>query len=443
MDFSFYIGFVLAYTLLIPGAIMCLLPVKNHLRIPIRKLSLILFPCLILYSLLMPFVEWQFLTVSHNILFTATFFLCFPLYCMAVDMEKLKLFFLFLSNIALLSFGGISYHMIDAYIVIKNIDSPFYDTAFISQWFITVILMCFVFLPFMCRKLTWILEHFHTKSVWRITWIVPALITFCNYDMIPKEYKNLTTERFFTIYLVIDFTLLSLFLLFEEMFYQIAKTLIEKNEQEKKTQFLEIHASQYQNLLHYMSETSKLRHDFRHTAHTLLSLAQENDMEKILHYLREYNQELDSLSVYFFCRHTAANAILSYYADIISPHCIQTNWNIDLPDTVPVSDVDLCTILGNLLENAIQGCMDVPEMERFINLSADMTKNGELYLICINSFNGRVKLSGTKYLSTKQSGNGIGLLSITATAEKYDGMTRFYHSDSEFTSEVMLSLGKR
>lgn len=87
--------------------------------------------------------------------------------------------------------------------------------------------------------------------------------------------------------------------------------------------------------------------------------------------------------------------------------------------------------------------MDVPEMERFINLSADMTKNGELYLICINSFNGRVKLSGTKYLSTKQSGNGIGLLSITATAEKYDGMTRFYHSDSEFTSEVMLSLGKR
>ncbi len=443
MDFSFYIGFVLAYTLLIPGAIMCLLPIKNHLRIPIRKLSLILFPCLVLYSLLMPFVEWQFLTVSHNILFTATFLICFPLYCMAVDMEKLKLLFLFLSNVALLSFGGLSYYMIDAYIKTKNIASPFYDTAFFSQWFTTVILMCFVFFPFLCRKLTWILDHFHTKSVWRIAWIVPALITFCNYEMIPADYKNATVGRIFIIYLLIDFTLLSLFLLFQEMFYLIAKTLTEKNEQEKKNQLFEIHASQYQNLLRYMETTSKLRHDFRHTAHTLLSLAQENDMEKILHYLKEYNQELDSLSVHLFCRHTAANAILSYYADIISPHCIQTNWNIDLPDTVPVSDVDLCTILGNLLENAIAGCMDVPENERFINLSADLTENGELYLICVNSFNGKVRQAGTRYLSTKQDGSGIGLLSITAAAEKYDGMTRFYHSDSEFNSEVMLNPGKR
>lgn len=443
MDLNFYVDFVIAYMLLIPGAVMCLLPVKKHLRMPIRKLFLFLFPCFMLYSLLMPFVEWHFMAVSHNILFTATFFLCFPLYCMAVDMEKIKLFYLFLSNIALLSFGGLSYFMIDAYIVTKNIDSPFYNTAIVSQWSTTLFLLCFVFFPLICRKLTWILEHFHTKSVWRIIWTVPALITFCNYAMIPKEYENATAGRIFTIYLLIDFTLLLLYLLFEEMFYQIAKTLIEKNEHEKKAQLLEIHASQYQNLLHYMGETSKLRHDFRHTAHTLLSLAQENNMEKILHYLREYNQELDSLSVHLFCRHTTANAILSYYAGIIKPHHIHTVWNIELPDALPISDVDLCTILGNLLENAIQGCMDVPESERFINLSADMTENGELYLICVNSFNGKVRQSGTKYLSTKQSGNGIGLLSITAAAEKYDGMTRFYHSDSEFNSEVMLNLGKR
>lgn len=443
MDLSFYIEFVLAYTLLIPGAVMCLLPVKNHLRIPGRKLSLILFPCLVLYSLLMPFVEWQFLTVSHNIFFSLTFPLCFIGYCMAVDLENIKLLFLTMSIIALLSFGGLANFMIDAYIENHQLEIPVHDVPMIAQWILTIILICFIYLPFFNQKLTWTLEHFHSKAVWRIAWIVPALITFCNYMMIPMDNKNATVGRIFSIYIFLDFTLFLLFLLFQQMFYLIAKNLIEKNEQEQKMQLLEIHTSQYQNLLSYMEETRRLRHDFRHTAHTLLSLAQEKDTEKMLHYLKEYNRELDSLRPHLFCRHAAANAILAYYADIINSHGIHTDWRIDLPGTLPISDVDLCTILGNLLENAIQGCMDIPRTERFINLSADMTKNRELYLICVNSFNGNVKQSGAKYLSTKKSGNGIGLLSITATAEKYNGMTRFYHSDSEFNSEVMLSLGKK
>lgn len=440
MDYLYYFNRVIGYALIIPGAVMCLLPVKNHLRIPAKKLCLLLFPTLILYSFLMPFAEYFISMSDSNTLFTLTIVLCFFTYCMAVNLEKIKLFYLYLSNVALLSFGGLAFYMVDAYIVNNGIASPIYDTAVISQWCTTILLICFVFFPFFNRKLTWTLEHFQSKSVWNMVWTVPALITFCNYAMIPADYRNATVGRIFSLYLLIDITLLLLFLLFQQMFYLIAKTLIEKNEYEQKTQLLQIQASQYQSLLRYVKETSKLRHDFRHTAHTLLSLAQEGNIDKILCYLEEYSQDLDSYHPRLFCNHTTANAILAYYANIAASQEIQMNWQMDLPEKLLISDVDLCSILGNLLENAIAGCTDVLPTQRFINLSADLTKNRELYIICVNSFDGKPRKSGTKYLSTKKDGSGIGLLSISATAEKYAGMTRFYHSDGEFYSEIMLNL---
>lgn len=298
-------------------------------------------------------------------------------------------------------------------------------------------IMCLV--PVADLQAIWALEYYHTKSVWNIIWIVPALVTFCNYTMIPMDNKNATVGRIFRLYILVDFSILLLFLLFQLMFYLIVKTLIEKSEHEKRTQLLQIEFAHYQLLLNQMHHTAKLRHDFRHTAHTLLSLAKEGDMDKILEYLEEYNHELDSYSPNFFCRHSAVNAILTYYSGIATSQNIQTDWHIDLPEQITVSDVDLCTILGNLLENAIQGCLTVAS-QRFINLSVDITKNGELYIIAVNSFNGSVKKAEHKYLSTKKDGNGIGLMSISVTAEKYSGVTNFYHSEAEFYSEIMLNI---
>lgn len=434
-----YIDIVASYAIIIPGAIMCLVPVRKHLRISFRKISLLLFTGLIIYSLAMPFAEQKLTMFNPHILFFLTVALCFIGYCMAVNLEKIKLLYLTLSTMAILSFGGLANYMAYAYVENYNIKSPFYDIGLVLQWVITIILMLFTLFPLFSKNITWVLEYYHTKSVWNIIWIVPALVTFCNYTMIPMDNKNATVGRIFRLYILVDFSILLLFLLFQLMFYLIVKTLIEKSEHEKRTQLLQIEFAHYQLLLNQMQHTAKLRHDFRHTAHTLLSLAKEGDMDKILEYLEEYNHELDSYSPNFFCRHSAVNAILTYYSGIATSQNIQTDWHIDLPEQITVSDVDLCTILGNLLENAIQGCLTVAS-QRFINLSVDITKNGELYIIAVNSFNGYVEKAEHKYLSTKKDGNGIGLMSISVTAEKYSGVTNFYHSESEFYSEIMLNI---
>lgn len=434
-----YMNIAASYAILIPGAIMCLVPVRKHLHISFKKLSLLLFTGLVIYSLVMPFAEQHLTMINPHILFFLTVALCFAGYCMAVNLEKIKLLYLTLSTMAILSFGGLASYMANAYVRNYGVKSPFYDIGLVLQWVTTIILMCLILFPLFSKKIIWTLEYYHTKSVWNIIWIVPALVTFVNYTMIPVDDKNVAVGRIFRLYILVDFSILLLFLLFQIMFYLIVKTLIEKSENEKRTQLLQMESAQYQLLLNQIKQTGKLRHDFRHTAHTLLSLARKKDTDKILEYLEEYNRELDSYSPDFFCRHSAINAILAYYSGIAAGQSIQTDWHIDLPEQITVSDVDLCTILGNLLENAIQGCLTIAS-RRFINLSVDITKNAELYIIAVNSFDGSVRQSEGKYLSTKKDGNGIGLMSVSLTVEKYSGVTNFSHSESEFYSEIMLNI---
>ncbi|NBH14558.1 ATP-binding protein [Lachnospiraceae bacterium] len=440
MDYMLYMSKIASYLLFIPASLMCLLPVRSHLRISGKKLVLILFPSFVLYSLLMSLAELQIPIKNHNIPFTLTVPVCFVFYCLAVDLEKIKLFYLTINTMALFSFGGLAYFMAEAYMENHHLNNPFYIASLTAQWGITILFICFIFLPFLNKKNHWIVDHFHTKSVWNIVWIVPALITFCNYMMIPVNHKNATVGRIFELYLLIDFTLLLLFLLFQLMFYRIARNLTDKSEQEQKVQLFEIQSRQYQLLLDYINETGKLRHDFRHTARTLYALAREENWQDLLLYLKEYNLELDSYHPWFFCRHSAANAILAHYAGFSQSQNIEIDWRVDLPEQISISDVDLCSILGNLLENAIHGCIKIPPSQRYINLSMDLNKNRELYLICVNSFDGIVKKSRHQYLSTKKDGNGMGLLSISITVEKYHGVARFYHSDSEFYSEIMLNM---
>ena len=101
--------------------------------------------------------------------------------------------------------------------------------------------------------------------------------------------------------------------------------------------------------------------------------------------------------------------------------------------------MDLCTVIGNILENAVAASLEIPAENRSLLLSG-LVQNNRLYIVATNSFNGMVKLRNGKYLSSRHTGNGIGLKSIRASAEKYHGKAAFSHNGKEFHSDVMLLL---
>ena len=105
-----------------------------------------------------------------------------------------------------------------------------------------------------------------------------------------------------------------------------------------------------------------------------------------------------------------------------------------------VSELDLASLFGNLLENGIKGCQTLRSGERRFSLTTELRQENSLYIVSTNSFDGHVRKGENGYCSTRHDGRGIGLASIAVVAEKYNGAARFSNSDTEFFVDVVLKV---
>lgn len=110
-----------------------------------------------------------------------------------------------------------------------------------------------------------------------------------------------------------------------------------------------------------------------------------------------------------------------------------------VPQDISVSGVDLSVLIGNLLDNAMEACMRLPEQERFIRIYIDIVKK-QLYISVTNSMAGRAKKSGGSYLTNKSGSHGLGLMRIDSIVSKYHGFLNRQTENGVFATEVMLPL---
>ena len=207
----------------------------------------------------------------------------------------------------------------------------------------------------------------------------------------------------------------------------------------EKMRILEMQESQFESQQQYMESFARTRHDFRQNIRTMKNLFHEGDYEQLGKYIDEYYDSLPVPETRRYCSNTALNALLNYYAGKAKENDIPVSFRIDIPQKISVSDVDLCTIIGNILENAVTACLEIPAENRSLLLSG-LVQNNRLYIVATNSFSGQVRERNGKYLSRRHSGSGIGLKSIQTSAEKYHGKAEFSHNGQEFHSDVMLLL---
>ena len=113
---------------------------------------------------------------------------------------------------------------------------------------------------------------------------------------------------------------------------------------------------------------------------------------------------------------------------------------VHVPKGMKLTDMELCVLVGNLLDNAIEACAQIPEAERrFIRVYIGMLK-GQLYISVTNAVGGALRRSGKTYLSTKSSAHGYGLWRIDRIAEKYGGYVNRQDETDVFATEVLLPL---
>lgn len=180
------------------------------------------------------------------------------------------------------------------------------------------------------------------------------------------------------------------------------------------------------------------RHDFRNHLQLLKSYAQKGDLAAVQAYLAELEQDLSRVDPAVKTGNTMADAILNSKISLARSKGVPVRADARIPVKLSISDLDLCVILGNLFDNAIEASVKLPESQRLIRLYMDM-KGSQLYISFTNfAPGGKLTQAGGRFSTTKGSGHGFGLLRIDSVVKRLGGYLRRASEEGAFTTEILL-----
>ena len=180
------------------------------------------------------------------------------------------------------------------------------------------------------------------------------------------------------------------------------------------------------------------RHDYRNHIQMMKVLAANGDMDALKVYLDELDTDLNTVDTVVKTGNPMADAILNSKISLARSRKIPTQVDAHIPVKLKMSELDLCCIIGNLFDNAMEASMALPEEKRMIRVYMDM-KGTQLY-ISFTNFTAAKKLSkvGKGFKTSKGEGHGFGLLRIDDIVSRYDGYLSRNSEDGAFTTEILI-----
>lgn len=176
------------------------------------------------------------------------------------------------------------------------------------------------------------------------------------------------------------------------------------------------------------------RHDYRHHIQTMKVHAANGEYEEIDKYLDMLDDDLTNVETVIKTGNRMADAILNSKLSLAAEKKIMVKAEAKIPVSLSVSELDLCIIISNLLDNAIDACMELPEDKRLIRIYIEM-KGNYLYFSLTNTAGGKKK---QHFHTTKGEGHGFGLARIDSIVKKYGGYVTRASEDEAFSTEILL-----
>ena len=180
------------------------------------------------------------------------------------------------------------------------------------------------------------------------------------------------------------------------------------------------------------------RHDYRNHIQAMKVMAANGNMDGIKAYLDELDTDLNTVDTVVKTGNAMADAILNSKISLAQSKSIAVHCDAHIPVKLQMSELDLCCILGNLFDNAIEASLSLSERERQIRVYMDM-KGTQLYISFTNFTSGR-KLNkvGNLFQTSKGEGHGFGLVRIDNIIERLGGYLSRNSEDGAFTTEILI-----
>ena len=280
-------------------------------------------------------------------------------------------------------------------------------------------------------------EDDNFAQTWYVFWVLPMVFILLNLFITPRYQITLRIGRVLQVYIVMSIALLFLMLFFNAIFLLMAISINRNVRLQQENQLLSMQQQRYESLKAAIEEARQARHDLRHQLCQLAALAEEGNLEKIKAYLSSAVSRIPSLEMHF-CENRAADGVVGYYCALAKREQIPFSVQLDLPECLPVDEINLCLVLSNLLENALEASLRTAPARRRIKLTAYLHGNSLALIQVENTYDGVIREKGGVFQSSKRKGDGIGLQSVRHIAEKSGGVNTVTYQDGLFCVKVML-----
>ncbi|MGM9605607.1 MAG: sensor histidine kinase [Faecousia sp.] len=180
------------------------------------------------------------------------------------------------------------------------------------------------------------------------------------------------------------------------------------------------------------------RHDMRHHLNVIDSFLATGQPEQALAYIRKTREDMTSISVKRFCENETVNLICSSFADKAARMGVRLTVSAQLPEVLSVSDTELCAILSNGLENALNAVAHLDDAAKWIKLYCGV-KRSQLLIGIKNPYAGSIAMEDGLPV-TSEAGHGYGCRSIRAIVLQHGGLYTFTPENGIFTLQIALPL---
>lgn len=210
--------------------------------------------------------------------------------------------------------------------------------------------------------------------------------------------------------------------------YAIA-ALYKASKLEEQQLLFEVNDQYYNKLESQMYQIRKFRHDLSNHLQVLLNLP-ETEMKA---YIEQLVSDQSIAKPMVFCRDSVINALISSKYDYIQSEGIEFSYEISLEEDHSLSPTDVCALVGNLLDNAIEGCLKLKK-NRFIQCDISCSKG--LFVIRIS--NSCMEDIHPDFVTQKKdpAAHGFGIKTIREIVNRKKGTLQITHEKGVF--EVFL-----
>lgn len=216
----------------------------------------------------------------------------------------------------------------------------------------------------------------------------------------------------------------------------LTRNVYKENEKLAK-QFLEIQKEHYLYLEKREEETKKFRHDIRNHLLVLGDHVKKHDYEGAEEYLNSLNEKVGEFGNKISINNGIADAVINKFYEEAHEKKIHLEVNGRFPEICSISGFDICTILSNLLSNAILAESQYGGDSVLLDISYT---DEELFIIIENDYAHELKIENGIYKTTKSdsAGHGYGMKNIKESVKKNEGHLVINKDDNRF--KVMISM---